>query len=547
MLSFLNFKTVQGKAVFVVSLIFVVSSMVLIGSQGLAERSHALALTTENKKVETGLIASAMAGALRWKKQAVFGQTYERLVLASVGDLLMIVALDRDGNAVYTNRKKDARGLDEKSASGVPLSDGIEVVDNGDYLVVSAPSVYHQSKHNKVVSAGHVLVFWDLVQVKTTIWSSIQRTVLLSVGIIVGAIIILIVMFGRLVGTPLSRAIAAVLQLARGQGVTEMRGLEKTDEVGQLTLAIGVLGDAMAEKERIETEQQETERLAEEAKRQFINELADSFDRQVKEVVDVVGSAATDMQATAQQMSTTAEETSRQSANVATASDQATANVQTVAATAEELSASISEIGRQVTQSARITQNAVDEAEATNETVRGLADAASKIGEVVELINDIAGQTNLLALNATIEAARAGESGKGFAVVAQEVKSLANQTAKATEKISSQIGTVQEETKDAVNAIERIRIIIGEVNDIASTISAAVEEQGVSTQEIARNVQQAAQGTQDVNQNIGSVSRAAGEAGAAAGQVLNAAQEMATKAEGLRGQVDSFLHKVRTA
>ena len=165
----------------------------------------------------------------------------------------------------------------------------------------------------------------------------------------------------------------------------------------------------------------------------------------------------------------------------------------------------------------------------------------------MNLINDIAGQTNLLALNATIEAARAGEAGKGFAVVAQEVKNLANQTAKATEEISSQIGAVQEETQGAVGAIEKIRGIIGEVNDIATTISSAVEEQGVSTQEIARNVQQAAQGTQDVNSNIENVSRAAGETGAAAGQVLGASQEMSRQAEGLRGEVDRFLAEVRTA
>jgi methyl-accepting chemotaxis protein len=198
-------------------------------------------------------------------------------------------------------------------------------------------------------------------------------------------------------------------------------------------------------------------------------------------------------------------------------------------------------------QSARISQNAVSEADATNETVQGLAAAATKIGEVVNLINDIAGQTNLLALNATIEAARAGEAGKGFAVVAQEVKNLANQTAKATEEISAQIGAVQSETAGAVTAIERIRSIIGEVNDISTTISSAVEEQGVSTKEIARNVQEAARGTQDVNQNIENVSRAAGETGSAAGQVLTASQDMSRQAEGLRGEVDKFLHEIRTA
>ena len=186
-----------------------------------------------------------------------------------------------------------------------------------------------------------------------------------------------------------------------------------------------------------------------------------------------------------------------------------------------------------------------EEAETTNDTVQGLAEAASKIGEVVTLINDIAGQTNLLALNATIEAARAGEAGKGFAVVAGDVKNLANQTAKATEDISAQVTAIQNETNDAVGAIERIRDVITEVNEIATTIATAVEQQGVSAQEIARNVQQAARGTQDVNENIESVSRAASETGTAAGQVLSASKEMSRQAEDLRGEVDRFLREVR--
>ena len=351
----------------------------------------------------------------------------------------------------------------------------------------------------------------------------------------------------RSITTPIGLMTKAMAALADGDNRVDIPATGNRDEIGDMAGAMQVFKDNALEKVRLEEEQAAAQQRGEEEKRQAMNELADRFERQVKEVVDGVSSSATEMQATAQQMSSTAEETTRQSASVASASNQATANVQTVAATAEELSASIAEIGRQVMQSAKIAQNAVEEAESTNETVKGLAEAAAKIGDVVNLINDIAGQTNLLALNATIEAARAGEAGKGFAVVAQEVKNLANQTAKATEEISSQISAVQEETNDAVVAIEKIRGIIGEVNDIATTISSAVEEQGVSTQEIARNVQQAASGTQDVNSNIENVSRAAGETGTAAGQVLNAAREMSSQAEGLRGEVDRFLGEVRAA
>ncbi|UCH75105.1 MAG: HAMP domain-containing protein [Rhodospirillales bacterium] len=370
----------------------------------------------------------------------------------------------------------------------------------------------------------------------------------LMVGAVFAGILVVVMFFiGVTITRPISRLTAVMRELADGNLDTSVAGQEGTDELSDMARAVQVFKDNAVEKRRLERAQAESQERSAAEKRQTVQEMADRFERQVKKVVDGVSSAATAMQVTAQQMSATAEQTSRQSTHVATASQEAAANVQTVAATAEELSASISEIGRQVLQSAKIADRAVAEAETTNATVQGLSEAASKIGEVVVLINDIAGQTNLLALNATIEAARAGEAGKGFAVVAQEVKNLANQTARATEDISKQITSIQDETSGAVGAIEKIRTIIGEVNEIATTISSAVEEQGISTQEIARNVQQAARGTQDVNQNIESVSRAVSETGVAADQVLNASQEMARQAEGLRSEVERFLGEVRGA
>jgi len=279
----------------------------------------------------------------------------------------------------------------------------------------------------------------------------------------------------------------------------------------------------------------------------LLNQHADDFERNVSGMVQIVASASTELESSAQVMSGTADETARQASSVAGAAEQASSNVQTVAAATEELSASIHEISRQVNQSTQIAGSAVEEAERTNSIIQGLAEAAGKIGEVVKLINNIASQTNLLALNATIEAARAGEAGKGFAVVAGEVKSLANQTAKATDEISGQIMAVQNATRNAVGAIHEIGNTIGKMNEIASAIAAAVEEQGAATKEIARNVQEAAYGTGTVTQNIASVTQAAGETGHASREMLSATGELSRQAQQLSGQVHHFLSKIRTA
>jgi methyl-accepting chemotaxis protein len=272
-----------------------------------------------------------------------------------------------------------------------------------------------------------------------------------------------------------------------------------------------------------------------------------AFDAAMNKALETVGSATTSMRVTAEGMAGNAEETSRQSMAAAAAANQASSSVQTVAAAAEELASSIVEIGRQVGQSTQVTTRAVSEAQQTNQIVRSLAENAQKIGDVVKLINDIAGQTNLLALNATIEAARAGEAGKGFAVVATEVKSLAGQTARATEEIGLQINGMQAATQSAVAAIEAIGTTITDVNQIASSIAAAVEQQGAATKEIARSVQQAATGASEVSRNMTGVNQAAGETGSGSQRVLDSTVELTRQAEVVRKEVDRFLAAVKAA
>jgi aerotaxis receptor len=298
---------------------------------------------------------------------------------------------------------------------------------------------------------------------------------------------------------------------------------------------------ARAEKEA----EQDRRHREQDAKAREMTRLMNEFDHKIAEVLKSVDVASGELEQYAGRMNTIAENTSLRSQAVAAASDEAAANVQTVASAAEELSSSIHEINRQVNQSAQVTETAVDKANRTNETVRKLENSAEKIGQVVSLISEIASQTNLLALNATIEAARAGESGKGFAVVASEVKNLANQTAQATEDISAQVGEMQSVTIEAVKAIEEIIDTIREVRDVATAISAAVEEQGAATQEIARNVQEASNGTTEVSSNISGVTSSAAETGSTASQVLNAVEALNNQSKVLRQEVDGFFALVK--
>ena len=367
-----------------------------------------------------------------------------------------------------------------------------------------------------------------------------------TLGVLAAAIAVALLL-GLGLSRPIVRITRTMNTLSSGDMSVDIPGVGRGDEIGQMAAAVQVFKDKMQEADRLRAEQEAAKARGEAEKKAALATMADRFEASVKGIVEGVSAAATEMQSNARSMSSTADQTSRQSAAVAAASEEASTNVQTVAAATEELSSSISEISRQVSDSANIASHAVEQAQRTNGQVKALADAAQRIGDVVRLINDIAGQTNLLALNATIEAARAGEAGKGFAVVASEVKNLATQTAKATEDITEQVHGIQGATSDSVHAIGEIGGTIGRLNEIATAIASAVEEQGAATQEIARNVQQASKGTTEVTRNIAGVTQAATDTREASGLVLTAAGDLSKQAETLRAEVDTFLATVRAA
>ncbi|MCS3731348.1 methyl-accepting chemotaxis protein [Bradyrhizobium betae] len=380
-----------------------------------------------------------------------------------------------------------------------------------------------------------------------TIVDTEQLMLMLALGgLAVGAVLAL--MLGNGISRPMIAMCKAMRELASGNFDVVLPGLGRKDEIGEMAGAVEefkVQAVAKAERDAAASEAQSKEQEA--ARRSELIRFADDFESAVGAIVSNVSASAVQLESAASTLTRTAETTQSLSSQVADVSEQASSNMQSVATATEELSASVEEIGRQVRDSSRIAEAAVVQAKETDGRIGKLSHAAQQIGEVVKLITAIAEQTNLLALNATIEAARAGEAGRGFAVVASEVKSLASQTAKATDEISSHITGMQGATAESVAAIKEIGATIGQISSISTSIASAVEQQGAATQEIARSVQTVAQGTQTAATDIGQVNRGAAETGSASEEVLNSAKTLSSESTRLRAELDRFMGTIRAA
>ena len=491
------------------------------------------AASLKSQGVEVPLVRAAKDHAITAMTEAV--KTMHALDLKGLG-------LDADAAKAATSAL-DAYVASTKSATDVVESDAFTAT----MFMTDVEQKYAAADKEFAALTGKLRALRAASEHETL---AILVSALYRIGIAAGCAIIIsltvALFFARLVSRPILAMTDVMRRLAAGDLAVDLPAADRRDEVGAMAKAVEVFRDNAVEAQRL-AQAQAADQAAKAARAQRLDELTRNFDRQVEAVIAKLTNAAGDMKRAAGTVTSATAQANEKSTTVASASEEASANVQTVATAAEELASSISEIGRQVQHSAQVAQRAVEGANRTSRVISALSDGVNKIGEVVALINGIASQTNLLALNATIEAARAGEAGKGFAVVASEVKGLATQTAKATEDITGQIETIQSSTKEAVDAIEEIVRIIGEINQVASGIASAVEQQGAATQEIARNVQQAAAGTHQVSNNITGVSQAIGESSRVAAKVQDAADALSEQSDGLRREVEQFLSGVQAA
>jgi len=365
-------------------------------------------------------------------------------------------------------------------------------------------------------------------------------------GIILLAAGMLAYGIARSISQPMSVITERMAMLADGKSDVEVPFLGEPHEMGQMARALHVFKLSRRKAEEL-TLAQQGEQASKLLRQERLEHLIGEFHQRTARIIEAVARAAEHVQAHARTLAQMAKHSRANVAVVSHAATETTNNVQAVAGAAEELSAGVGDVNRRVVKSTDIVRRAVDETDRTNATMRGLVDAAKRIGTIVQVIQDIASQTNLLALNATIEAARAGEAGRGFAVVASEVKSLANQTTKATEEIETQVGAIQDETERAVEAISNIGKTVDEMSEISTAIATAMEEQGATTQEIARNIGQVADSTKEVSANIAGVSSAAENTSQAAGELQKASDDLRNQASVLEGEMKGFLGEMRVA